>query len=227
MIEPLPPQPFRLLVFDWDGTLMDSIGSIVACTQATIVELGLATVPAARIRSSVGLGGRATVELLRPGSDEATARRIMETFRRHWFATYRDRPVLFPSAAPALSTLAAAGYLLAVATGKSRRGLDHDLAATGIGHLFHASRTADESRAKPHPQMLLDLLDELGARPAETLMVGDSRWDLEMAAGAGTPAVAVTTGAHRHEELEGSAPLAILDDLGELPEWLRRVAPPA
>lgn len=205
MIEPLPPQPFRLLVFDWDGTLMDSIGSIVACTQATIVELGLATVPAARIRSSVGLGGRATVELLRPGSDEATARRIMETFRRHWFATYRDRPVLFPSAAPALSTLAAAG----------------------IGHLFHASRTADESRAKPHPQMLLDLLDELGARPAETLMVGDSRWDLEMAAGAGTPAVAVTTGAHRHEELEGSAPLAILDDLGELPEWLRRVAPPA
>jgi phosphoglycolate phosphatase len=212
---------FRLLVFDWDGTLMDSVGSIVACTQATIAELGLAAVPVGTIRSCVGLGIRETVELLRPGADEATAREILETFRRHWFTTYRDRPVLFPRAAATLSALAAEGYLLAVATGKSRRGLDHALAATGLDHRFDATRTADEARSKPHPQMLLDLLAELGARPAEALMIGDSRWDLEMAAGAGTPAVAVASGAHRREELAELAPLAILDEVGGLPGWLR------
>jgi phosphoglycolate phosphatase len=219
---PRPPGPFRLLVFDWDGTLMDSIGSIVACTEATLAELGLAPVAAGTIRGAVGLSIRDTVELLQPGSDEAAADRLMAAFRRHWFATYRDLPVLFPGAAPALAALAAVGYLLAIATGKSRRGLAHDLASTGVGHLFHGSRTADEAEAKPHPRMLLDLLDELGARPRETLVVGDSRWDLEMAAAARTPAVAVSTGAHRREELAEYAPLAILDGIGELPGWLRR-----
>ena len=226
MREPVPPPPYRLLVFDWNGTLMDSIASIVACTEATLAELGLPPVPLGTIRGAVGLSIRDTVEVLRPGADEAAARRLMETFRRYWFATYRDQPVLFPGTAPTLAALAAAGYLLAIATGKSRHGLAHDLAATGIGHLFHASRTADETDPKPHPQMLLELLDELGARPAEALMIGDSRWDLEMAAGAGTAAVAVASGSHRREELAGLAelrPLAILDGVGELPGWLRRL----
>lgn len=215
------PLRYRLLVFDWDGTLMDSIGSIVACAEAALAELGLAAVPVATIRSCVGLGMRDTVDRLSPGADEATARRLMEAYRHHWFSTYRDQHVLFPRAAATLAALADAGYLLAVATGKSRRGLDHDLATSDLGHRFHATRTADEARSKPHPQMLLDLLAELGARPAETLMIGDSRWDLEMAAGAGTPAVAVASGAHRREELAELAPLAILDEVGALPEWLR------
>ncbi len=225
MIAPLPRRsrpvaPYRLLVFDWDGTLMDSIGSIVACTQASLAELGLAQVPVSTIRGAVGLSIQDTVEVLHPGADRESAELLMATFRRFWFATYRDRPVLFPTAAATLRALADAGYLLAIATGKSRRGLAHDLAATGIAELFTASRTADEARAKPHPQMLHELLADLGTRPGEALMVGDSRWDLEMAAGAGIPAVGLTTGAHRRDELTALGPLAVLDDLGELPGWL-------
>ena len=226
--EPVQSRPYRLLVFDWDGTLMDSIASIVACTEATLSELGWPASPPAAIRAAVGLSIRDTVAQLHPDADEAAAQRLMETYRRLWFGGFRNRALAFPGTGSALAALAADGYLLAVATGKSRRGLDHDLAATGLGHHFHASRTADETQPKPHPQMLLELLDELGAGPSEALMIGDSRWDLEMAAEAGVGAVALASGSHQREELVELAelrPLAILDGVSDLPEWLRRRYP--
>lgn len=213
---------FRLVVFDWDGTLMDSIGSIVECARAAAEELGMAPAPEATLRSAVGLGLADTIERLLPGAGPDEARRMVEAYRRHWLSTYRHRPRLFPGTAEVLAELERAGHLLAIATGKGRRGLDLDLAATGLAGRFAATRTGDEAFSKPHPQMLLDLLEELGARPAEALMVGDSRWDLEMAASAGVAAVAVATGTWPREELAGYGPLATLGGVAELPSWLRR-----
>ena len=213
---------YDLLVFDWDGTVMDSVGPIVACTVATLAELGLPPVPEERIREAIGLGMRETIERLAPEATAAEAARVHECYRTLWVESYRHRLVLFEGAADLLAGLAGDGYLLAVATAKSRRGLDHDLATSGLATCFHATRTADEAFSKPHPKMLLDLLDELGVGASRALMVGDAVWDLQMAANAGVPAVAVCSGACTREELLGHAPLACLPGIGHLAAWLGR-----
>jgi phosphoglycolate phosphatase len=216
--------PFRLLVFDWDGTLMDSIGTIVACTQATVRELDLGELPAETIRGTIGLGLRETIEILSPGCGEDLYGQILDCYRRHWAATYRDLPLLFGGVGEMLTDLAGEGYLLAVATGKSRRGLDYALDQTGLGDLFHATRTADEAFSKPHPQMLIDILDELGVASAEAVMIGDTTYDLEMARSARMGAVGVCSGGHGRDELERFGPLACLDQVIELASWLAQRA---
>lgn len=221
---PSDSNPFRLLVFDWDGTLMDSIGTIVACTQATVRELELGELPERTIRGTIGLGLRETVDILSPGCDEEMYGRILECYRKHWHSTYRDMPLLFRGVGEMLRDLSAEGYLLAVATGKSRRGLDYALDQTGLRDLFHATRTADEAFSKPHPQMLLDILDELGVAPRDAVMIGDTTYDLEMARSARTHAVGVTSGGHSREELERLGPLACLDQVAELAPWLAKRA---
>ncbi len=210
----------RLVVFDWDGTLMDSIGSILACTKRTIEDLALGELPDDTIRNTIGLGLRETVEVLSPGCDEEQYGRILARYREHWFATYRDLPLLFDGVAQLLAGLAEEGYLLAVATGKSRRGLDYAIEQTGLGGLFHATRTADETFSKPHPKMLFDVLEELGVRPQEAIMVGDTTYDLEMARNAGTPAVGVCSGSHPREDLVRLAPVACFENVVELAPWL-------
>jgi phosphoglycolate phosphatase len=210
----------QLLIFDWDGTLMDSVGPIVGCTQAALRELGLGEPAEASIRGTVGLGLRETIDTLVPGCDDALFDRVLDCYRRHWVAAYRDLPLLFTGVTCMLEELARAGYLLAVATGKSRRGLDFALDQSGLRPLFHATRTADEAFSKPHPQMLLEILDELGIRPAAAVMVGDSIYDLQMAANAGIQAVAVLSGAHSREELAAHAPRALLSRAADLPRWL-------
>ena len=211
---------FRLLVFDWDGTLMDSVGSIVACTQAMLQEMKLDEVPEPTIRGTIGLGMRETIEVLVPGCSDELYERIIDTYRSQWWSTFRDRPVLFPGVDAMLRSLSEEGYLLAVATGKSRRGLDHSLEQTGLRELFHSTRTADEAFSKPHPRMLLDILDDLGVQPREAVMVGDTTFDLEMARNAGTAAVGVCTGSHCREELQELAPLVCLERVADLPAWL-------
>ncbi len=217
-------KPFDLLVFDWDGTLMDSIASIVACTRATIEELDLPRLPDQTIRDTIGLGLRETLEILSPGADDAMYERVLGCYRKHWLATYRDLPVLFDGVPEMLRGLAEEGYLLAVATGKSRRGLDHALRETGLGSLFLATRTVDEAFSKPHPQMLLAILDELGVTPGAAVMIGDTTWDLEMARSAGTASIGVCTGSHGRAELERLEPLACLREVVELPAWLAGTA---
>jgi phosphoglycolate phosphatase len=217
---PSEANPFRLVVFDWDGTLMDSIGTIVACTQATIAALGLGALPDERIRDTIGLGLRETIEILAPGCDEALCQRIVEGYRHQWVSTYRDMPLLFEGVGATLHQLGEAGYLLAVATGKSRRGLDYALEQTGLSHLFAATRTADEAFSKPHPQMLLDILDGLGLSAHHAVMVGDTTFDLEMASNAGMSAVGVLSGSHGRNELERCGSLACLGGVPELPPWL-------
>ena len=219
--------PPRLLVFDWDGTLMDSVGTITACTQAVIRELELGELPEQTIRNTIGLGLRETVEVLVPGCDDALFARIIDSYRHHWHLTFRDRPLLFAGVDRMLRGLAEEGYLLAVATGKSRRGLDFAIEQTGLGHLFHSTRTADEAFSKPHPQMLLDILNDLGVRPADALMIGDTTFDLEMARNAGTGGIGVCTGSHCREDLQSLKPLACLERVVELPGWLAAAREPA
>lgn len=211
---------YQVLVFDWDGTLMDSIGTIVACTQATMRDLALGELPEPTLRGLIGLGLRETIDILSPGCDDAAFGRILECYRDHWHSVYRDMPLLFPGVDAMLRDLAAEGYLLAVATGKSRRGLDYALEQTGLGPLFHATRTVDEAFSKPHPKMLLDVIEELGLRPADALMIGDTTYDLEMARSARTHSVGVCTGGHCREELERYGPLACLDAVVDLAPWL-------
>jgi phosphoglycolate phosphatase len=226
---PADANPFRLLVFDWDGTLMDSIGTIVACTRATIRDLDLGELPEKTIRGMIGLGLRETIETLSPGCDEEHFGRILERYRHHWHSTYRDMPLLFTGVSELLRELAGAGYLLAVATGKSRRGLDYALAQTDLQSVFQATRTVDEAFSKPHPKMLLDLLDELGVAPRDAVMIGDTTYDLQMARSARTHAVGVCSGGHGREELLELEPLACLDDVVGLRPWLaeRAVTVPA
>lgn len=211
---------YELLVFDWDGTLMDSIASIVACTRATLEDLDLPPLPDEMIRGTIGLGLRETMEILCPGGGDETYGRVLECYRKHWLATWRDRPVLFEGVREMLEALVEDGYLLAVATGKSRRGLDFVLTETGLADLFHATRTVDEAFSKPHPKMLLDILDELGVPPGSAMMIGDTTYDLEMARSALTASVGVCTGSHAREELLRFEPLICLERVVELREWL-------
>jgi phosphoglycolate phosphatase len=215
-----PTAGYRLVIFDWDGTLLDSVGSIVACTQATLEELDVAAVPEDTIRAVLGLGLRETVETLCPGCDEELFQRVLATYRKHWFGGYGRRPVLFAGVAETVAELRRLGYLLAVATAKGRPGLDADLEATGLASHFATTRTVSESPSKPHPGMVLDILGELGVAPAEALMVGDTTHDLRMAANAGVAGVAVCSGSHPRAELEALEPAGCLASAAELPVWL-------
>lgn len=218
---------YRLVVFDWDGTLMDSIATIVACTRAALVDLGVEPGEEALLRRAIGLGLPDVVATLLPDRDPSLHVALAERYRAHWLATYKDEPELFPSSREVVATLRGAGYRVGVATAKSRRGLERELERSGLGALLDATRTVDEAPAKPDPGMLLGLMAELGAAPGETLMVGDTRWDLLMAERAGVDAVAVCSGSHPREELLAAAPLACLGGVAELPGWLGVGVPPS
>lgn len=210
---------FDLIVFDWDGTLMDSTASIVAAIQAACADLGLPVPSREQASHVIGLGLADALHTAVPALDPADYAQMVERYRHHYFA--RDAElVLFEGAAELVATLADAGYALAVATGKSRKGLDRAFEASGLGALFHASRTADETFSKPHPAMLLELMDEFAVEPGRTLMIGDTTHDLLMAKNAGAPSLAVSYGAHPREALLAEAPLALMDSVAELHQWL-------
>ncbi|HVS02166.1 MAG TPA: HAD-IA family hydrolase [Thermoanaerobaculia bacterium] len=211
---------FRLVVFDWDGTLIDSIASIVGCTRCAFEELGLPAPPEEQIRGAIGLGLGDTMRRFFPDAGADLRQRVREAYGRHWVGTWHARHAPFPPAETTLAHLERAGYLLAVATAKSRRGLERDFERTGLGRYFAASRTTDEAAAKPSPAMVLELMRELGAGADATLVVGDTSWDLEMAAAAGAAAVAVCCGAQDRQQLLRCRPLALLDGVHELPRWL-------
>ena len=210
----------RLVVFDWDGTLLDSIGAIVECTYAMLDELGLPRIDEERVLGLIGSSLSNSVDALAPDAGEEIRTKVIETYRRLWFAEYHHRPVLIDGVEGVLERLVAREMFLAVATAKSRRGLAADLERTGLEAAFHASRTADESSPKPSPEMLLELLDELGVRAGEALMVGDSVHDVEMAHNAGVPVVAVASGAQSERALRRVGPLDCLASVVELLAWM-------
>jgi phosphoglycolate phosphatase len=213
-------QPFRLVVFDWDGTLMDSAASIVGCMEQSLLDLGLPVPPEEERRATIGLGLNDVLERLCPNQGREVHQRVVERYRHHWFATYRHRSVPFPGAVETVRALGNGDRFLAVATGKGRQGLDYELRETGLRELFLTTRTVNESPPKPSPEMLLEITDELGVRPEETLMVGDTTFDLEMAHHAGAPSVGVLSGSHSREELERWRPLTCLPSVVDLPGWL-------
>jgi len=216
---------YELIVFDWDGTLMDSESRIVSCLQAAATDLGMAAPVPEQAREVIGLGLAEAVSQLFRVTDPGTVTALSQRYRYYFLGDELAPSSLFQGAREVLTDLEAAGYLLAVATGKSRRGLDKELASTGLGARFHTSRCADETHSKPHPQMLLDILDRLGVEPGAALMVGDTEYDVQMAANAGAPALGVGYGVHAPERLLAHGALHCLDDIRELPGWLesRRV----
>lgn len=212
----------NLLVFDWDGTLMDSEARIVACIQAAIEDLGLEPREVAAVRNIIGLGLSEAISTLYPGCDNTLVASMTDRYRYHFLTANPTRSELFPGAEETIRGLGEAGYLLAVATGKGRRGLDLVLEETGLGKYFHATRCADETFSKPHPQMLEELMDELGTAPGETLMIGDTEYDMQMATNARTHSLAVSYGVHEKERLLRHNPLHCLDAIDELDGWLRQ-----
>lgn len=211
---------FELLVFDWDGTLMDSTAVIAASLQAACRDLGLPVPSDERAHHIIGLGlGDAMAHVL-PNVDPAEYPRVAERYGHHFRLRDPETP-LFPGAGEALRALAADGYLLAVATGKSRRGLDRALEKTGLKEVFHATRCGEESASKPQPAMLIDLMAMLDTEPGRTLMIGDTTHDLQMAINAGVAGVAAAYGAHPREQLVALQPLACMDQPRDLWHWLR------
>lgn len=215
---------FELIVFDWDGTLMDSQARIVDCILAAFADMGLEPPSRESAADIIGLGLDDAMARLRPAASPAERTALGRHYRRHYLFANRTRSDLFPGARDTLERLREAGYLLAVATGKSRVGLAKSLAETGLEPLFHATRCGDETFSKPHPQMLMELMDELGVRPGQTLMVGDTEYDLQMASNAGACALAVCYGVHEPGRLLACRPLACLESLPEIPRWLERRA---
>ncbi len=213
-------QTYSLIVFDWDGTLMDSAAAIVRAIQAASDDLGLPIPSEARARHVIGLGLADALQHAVPELSSERYGEMVERYRHHYLSGDHGL-VLFPGIDALIADLSDAGYLLAVATGKSRIGLDRALAHSGLGPRFQASRCADECFSKPHPQMLHELMDEFGVEPAATLMIGDTSHDLQMAGNAGVAALAVTYGAHSHDYLAEHGPLACLHTVTELAEWLK------
>lgn len=214
------PKPrYSLIVFDWDGTLMDSASGIVACIQEASREMGLAVPSRERASHVIGLGLFDSLKFAVPDLPHSDYAQFSELYRKHFLAR-EGAMVLFPGVPDLLSSLHDAGHSLAVATGKSRKGLDRALTASGLGAYFAASRCADETNPKPHPAMLNELMLELGRSPQELLMIGDTSHDLDMALRAAVDAVAVTYGAHPEEQLRARTPKGIVGSVVELGEWL-------
>lgn len=223
------PRRFELIVFDWDGTLYDSTALIVQALRAACADVGQ-PVPGPEAASHViGLGLHEALRQVAPGLPAAQIPELVAAYRVHYLAQQQGLS-LFPGTVELLEGLRARGHRLAIATGKSRRGLDEVLerppgpdAPPGrrLGHYFDASRTADETHSKPHPRMLLELIDHFGVRAEHTLMVGDTSHDLQLAANAGTAALAVGYGAHPPESLHAFGPLAVLPSMQALDHWLR------
>lgn len=210
----------RLLIFDWDGTLIDSADRIVTCMQRAATDEGLAMPGADAVRNIIGLGLPEAVEAIYPGLDAEHNARVRASYSRHFLAGDEPPSPLFAGVREGLQRLAERGYVLAVATGKSRRGLDRALDETGLGGLFSHSRCADETRSKPHPLMLQELLQEVGVSAAAALMVGDTEYDLEMALNAAMPAVGVSYGAHSVARLLRHQPLMVIDRFAALEQLL-------
>lgn len=211
---------FEVLVFDWDGTLMDSEAHIVACLDFAIRENDLEPDPPELLKRVIGLGLNEALSELLPEQPRSVHLQVYNAFRSKFLSSKNGQSDLFPDAESTLRNLHSAGFMLAVATGKSRQGLDKVLAETGFEDLFVATRCADETFSKPHPQMLEEIKTDLDVSAEKLLMIGDTEFDLQMAVNAGVPSVGVSYGVHEPEELQKHAPLIILDRISELPDWL-------
>jgi len=215
-----PGQRYDLIVFDWDGTIMDSTGLIADCIQRAARDMKLPIPTIEQAKSIIGLGINDSVRRLFPQLDVATQMQYALAYRRHFVARDHEAP-LYDGIRELLTSLAAPERFLAVATGKPRTGLERAFGHTGLKSHFHYSRCADEGFPKPHPDMLLRLMEFTAVSPDRTMMIGDTTHDLELAGNAGVDALAVTYGAHPRGALAGLPALGVFDSVGELSAWMR------
>lgn len=210
---------FDLIVFDWDGTLANSTQIIVDSIRKGAIEIGLDDPGQEAASSIIGLGLREAIHQLFGEVHQEQVQQMAARYNVHYNAQ-QDNVVLFDQAYETIDRLSQQGYMLGVATGKGRRGLNHALEHSGLGGFMHGTRCVDECHSKPHPQMLLELMDEFGVEPERTLMVGDTSFDLQMAQNAKVSSLGVTYGAHPLERLLPHSPLAHFNDFATLSRWL-------
>jgi phosphoglycolate phosphatase len=219
----MPKKLFDFIVFDWDGTLMDSTATIVKSIQLAAKDLALPVPEDSAAAQVIGLSLGQAMQAVLPNLDEKIYARLIERYRYHYLTRDHELP-LFSGVREMLKDLAHQGYFLAVATGKSRVGLNRALNGTGLLSVFDATRCADETFSKPHPAMLYELTRELGQDIQRTLMIGDTTHDLQMAANAGAASIAVEYGAHDAKCLSEFSPVFSARSVCELHEWLSSYA---
>ena len=209
---------YRLLVFDWDGTIINSASAIAECIRLAAADVGLPVPTKEQASHVIGLGLHDALRHAVPDLRPEHVPEFVERYREH-FRAREDAMDLFAGMRALIERLSDE-RTLCIATGKSRRGLDRALDATGLRRYFRASRCADETHPKPHPAMLLELMDELDVAAGGALMIGDTSHDLEMARAAGVDALAVTYGAHAEDNLRSCQPRACVASVAELERWL-------
>ena len=219
MTTALPNRRYDLIAFDWDGTLFDSTGLITRCIQEAVVEVGGARPSDAQASYVIGLNLMEALAHAAPDVAPEKYPQLGQAYRKH-YTLHQDDISLFAGTLAMLQGLAASGHLIAVATGKSRSGLDDALGTVQLRGMFDATRTADETASKPHPMMLLELMRELGVAPERSLMIGDTTHDLQLAANAGTASVGVSYGAHEHASFAEFAPRHVAHSVSDLNQWL-------
>ncbi len=210
---------YEMIVFDWDGTLLDSAGAIVLAIQAACRDLGLPAPSDPQARHVIGLGLADAMRHAVPDLGQEHYQKMIDRYRFHYLSGDHQL-TLFEGVRELLWELQQRGHILTIATGKSRAGLERALDHSGLRPSFQSSRCADECHSKPHPQMLDELMGEFGVATESTLMIGDTSHDLLMARNAGVSGLGVTYGAHPHEHLAEHAPLACLHTVEELRVWL-------
>ncbi|MDH3326219.1 MAG: HAD-IA family hydrolase [Gammaproteobacteria bacterium] len=212
---------YKLLVFDWDGTLMDSQQEIISCFQLAAKDMQIALPAVETVRNVIGLGMREAVLGVFPEvTTEDEISTFIDHYRHHYFSPDKPPSLLYDGVFDMLQSLMAQDYFLSVATGKGRNGLNAALKRTTLDKVFHYTRCVDEAPSKPHPQMLEDSMDYFGVEPHETLMIGDTEYDLQMATNAGVDSVGVHCGAHEPERLQKHNPQICFENTNELEAWL-------
>lgn len=213
---------YKMVVFDWDGTILDSTGAITRSIQNACLDVGLPD-PGEEIASYViGLGLSDALRHAAPGANDAQIKLLIELYRKHYLSKDHELE-LFAGAVPLLKTLNEMGVICTVATGKSRQGLNRAMSNSGTAPYFMGSRCADECHSKPHPQMILELIEEFDVDPANVVMIGDTTHDLNMAQAAGVHALSVQTGAHPPKLLDQVPHLKSFHSINELAPWLIQV----
>ena len=214
----------RLAIFDCDGTLVDGQAAVCEAMEAAFLVAGLPAPDRQQVRRIVGLSLPQAIRLLAPDQPEAQRGRIDAAYRQAFRAARESGALaepLYAGIAELIAALADAGWTLAVATGKSRRGLDHCLAQHGLTARFASLQTADDHPSKPHPAMIAAALAETGVDRADAVMIGDTVFDIDMAAAAGVRAIGVAWGYHTVQELHGAGAAAVAASPAQLWELLR------
>jgi len=217
------PHVYKLVIFDWDGTLMDSASKIVSCMQLAANSLALPVPSEAQIRNIIGLSLEKANQMLIPGISDEDNVRLRNAYSQYFSEIDKTPTPLYDGVYESLLRMRNKGFRLAVATGKSRRGLDRVLSETSLAKVFEISRGADETKSKPDPLMLEQILQVTGVSAQESIMVGDTSYDLEMAQKIAMPSVAVSYGMHSVESLQTYNPVLVVDKLAEIEVWLNKV----